>query len=248
MYKAASIYVLDDPLSAVDAHVGKHLFDQVIGPEGFARNVTRILVTHQVHFLKEADIIVIVENGKITHSGTYIELTNSDLDFAKLLQKVEEEDKHEAPLNESFSTDDGSIYEDDDIPYIDGYVPVGSPYRALKRRSDSVSISKSSFASQEFEDNQIEAEEQAQGSVPWKAFSKYFLAGTSGCGLLLLAFVMISSLCVTSGIDYYMTYWTFQEYRRKNGEEVPLSQMQYLAIHGALTVGLIFVSYIIQCS
>ena len=67
MYKSASIYILDDPLSAVDAHVGKHLFDEVIGPRGFVQNATRILVTHQVHFLKEADFIVIVENGQITH-------------------------------------------------------------------------------------------------------------------------------------------------------------------------------------
>lgn len=244
MYKAASIYVLDDPLSAVDAHVGKHLFDQVIGPQGLARNATRILVTHQVHFLTEADVIVIVENGQITHSGTYTELTNSDVDFAKLLQRIDDEEKKEETANESLSADDGSIYEDDDIPYIDGYVPNGSPYRALKRRTESVSTSKSSFASQEFEDDQIEAEEQAQGSVAWIAFSKYFLAGTSCCGLLWLVFVMIFSLCVTSGTDYYVNYWTFQEYKRVHGEQVPLTQLEYLSIYGAFIVALIFVSNI----
>lgn len=46
IYKKASTYIFDDSLSAVDAHVGKHLFDEVIGSNGFAKNVTRILVTN----------------------------------------------------------------------------------------------------------------------------------------------------------------------------------------------------------
>lgn len=238
MYKAASIYVLDDPLSAVDAHVGKHLFDEVIGPRGFVQNVTRILITHQVHFLKEADMIVIIENGQITHSGTYAELQNSDLDFAKLLH----DEKNEEESKEIILSEDGSFYEDDEIPYIDDYVSNGSPYRALKRRSES--ISKSSCASQEFEhDDSIFEEEQAEGSVPWHAFSKYFLAGTNCCGLFIMVFVMLFSLCVTSGCDYFVNYWTYQEFKRVHGEEVPLTQLQYLTIYGVLIIGLIFVSF-----
>lgn len=37
-YSKADIFLLDDPLSAVDSHVGKHLFDQVIGPNGILKN------------------------------------------------------------------------------------------------------------------------------------------------------------------------------------------------------------------
>lgn len=168
MYKRASIYLLDDPLSAVDAHVGKHLFDEVIGPNGFAQNATRILVTHQVHFLREADVIVIVENGKITHFGTYTELSNSDFDFAKILQRIETEHEEETndeskieSLNETGSSSEMTIYgDDDDIPYIDGYAANGSPYRALKRQRSGDSGSKvSSYASsQECVADQIEAE------------------------------------------------------------------------------------------
>lgn len=170
MYKKSSIYILDDPLSAVDAHVGKHLFDEVIGPNGFVRNETRILVTHQVHFLREADVIVIVENGRITRSGTYTELSNSDLDFAKLLQRIETEHEEELndeskdeSLNDTRSSAEMTIYEDDDdIPYIDGYTPNGSPYRQLKRqrsRDSGGSKVSSHVSSQEsVADDQIEAE------------------------------------------------------------------------------------------
>lgn len=41
VYADADIYLLDDPLSAVDAHVGKHIFDKVIGPEGILKNKVR---------------------------------------------------------------------------------------------------------------------------------------------------------------------------------------------------------------
>lgn len=64
VYRKADIYLMDDPLSAVDAHVGSQLFDECIGPKGFLarQNSTRILATHQVHFLKEADWIIVLRH------------------------------------------------------------------------------------------------------------------------------------------------------------------------------------------
>lgn len=63
-YRNADIYLMDDPLSAVDAHVGRHLFTRCIGPKSrLARQKsTRILVTHQVHFLKDADWLVFIRD------------------------------------------------------------------------------------------------------------------------------------------------------------------------------------------
>ena len=44
VYNNADVYLLDDPLSAVDTHVGKHIFDNVIGPNGLLKNKTRLMV------------------------------------------------------------------------------------------------------------------------------------------------------------------------------------------------------------
>lgn len=72
-YREADIYLFDDPLSAVDAHVGAHIFEKCIGPKSrlAKQRVTRVLVTHQVHFLKEADwIIVLKDVSMIIFSAT----------------------------------------------------------------------------------------------------------------------------------------------------------------------------------
>lgn len=90
VYKQANIYLLDDPLSAVDAHVGRQLFDNCIN--GFLKSKTVILITHQLQYLKEADQIIIINNGLIEDKGTYTQLKSSGLNFAKLL---DENDKQE---------------------------------------------------------------------------------------------------------------------------------------------------------
>jgi ATP-binding cassette subfamily C (CFTR/MRP) protein 10 len=57
------IYLLDDPLAAVDAHVAQHLFDHCI--MGILEGTTRVLATHHTRFLQKADLVVVMENGKI---------------------------------------------------------------------------------------------------------------------------------------------------------------------------------------
>ena len=65
LYIDADIYLLDDPLSAVDAHVGRHLFDLAIN--SFLHDKLRILVTHQLQYLKDVDQILIIEAVKCLH-------------------------------------------------------------------------------------------------------------------------------------------------------------------------------------
>lgn len=60
VYKEADIYLLDDPLSAVDTHVGKHLFDDCIA--GYLKTKTVILATHQLQYLRSVDNILIFSN------------------------------------------------------------------------------------------------------------------------------------------------------------------------------------------
>uniref|UniRef100_A0A8B9JMS0 Cystic fibrosis transmembrane conductance regulator n=1 Tax=Astyanax mexicanus TaxID=7994 RepID=A0A8B9JMS0_ASTMX len=91
VYQDADIYLLDDPLSAVDAEVGRHLFEQCIC--GVLKKKPRILVTHQLQYLKAADHILVLKEGHMVARGTYSELLRSGVDFASLLKKDEEEEQ-----------------------------------------------------------------------------------------------------------------------------------------------------------
>ncbi|XP_053548507.1 ATP-binding cassette sub-family C member 2 [Bombina bombina] len=92
VYSDADIYILDDPLSAVDAHVGKHIFEKVVGPNGLLKNKTRILVTHGVSFLKHTDEIVVLVGGRVTETGSYKTLLANNGAFAEFLRTYAKQD------------------------------------------------------------------------------------------------------------------------------------------------------------
>uniref|UniRef100_A0A3P8P981 ATP-binding cassette, sub-family C (CFTR/MRP), member 2 n=1 Tax=Astatotilapia calliptera TaxID=8154 RepID=A0A3P8P981_ASTCA len=95
VYSQADIYLLDDPLSAVDSHVGKHLFENVIGPNGLLKDKTRILVTHGISFLPYVDEIVVLENGVISEVGSYENLRASGGTFSKFLDTYATEQRNQ---------------------------------------------------------------------------------------------------------------------------------------------------------
>ncbi|XP_037945079.1 multidrug resistance-associated protein 4 [Teleopsis dalmanni] len=241
VYKPASIYLLDDPLSAVDAHVGRHLFDEVIGPRGRLANekATRILVTHQVHFLTEADWIVIIENGRISRQGTYNELARcSDLDFAKLLERPKSEKNSES---ENESLNDLSIYEGDDIPYIDGVNDGYQPLRKVSSNDDSI-MKKSLNSEQDLSIDDDNAEDQAKGGVSAHVWKEYFSAGSTLIGFSFMVFIMLFSQIVCSGSDYFVNIWTEQEYLRSQNQTTTLTTTECLYIYGALIVGVVIMT------
>ncbi|XP_034871029.1 multidrug resistance-associated protein 1-like isoform X6 [Mirounga angustirostris] len=96
VYSGADIYLLDDPFAAVDVHVGKQLFEKVIGSSGILKNKTRILVTHNLTLLPQMDLIVVMESGRIAHMGTYQELLLKTRNLTNLLQAFSEREKAHA--------------------------------------------------------------------------------------------------------------------------------------------------------
>ncbi|XP_060028892.1 multidrug resistance-associated protein 1 isoform X2 [Erinaceus europaeus] len=103
VYCNSDVYLFDDPLSAVDAHVGKHIFENVIGPKGMLKNKTRLLVTHGISYLPQVDIIVVMSGGKISEMGSYQELLVRDGAFAEFLRTYASSEQ------EQTEQDDGSI-------------------------------------------------------------------------------------------------------------------------------------------
>ncbi|BFZ19876.1 hypothetical protein BsWGS_22915 [Bradybaena similaris] len=107
VYSRADIYLLDDPLSAVDSHVGKHIFQNVISNKGVLKGKTRVLVTHGVHWLPLVDTIIVLKDGEISETGSYEQLVSHDGEFAQFLK--------EFFIQEAESEDEGKEKEDPEI-------------------------------------------------------------------------------------------------------------------------------------
>lgn len=82
----ADIYLLDDPLSAVDTHVAKHIFERCI--KKYLESKTVVLVTHQIQFIKFVDQVVIMEKGQVLAEGGFedlhVNIFNSIVLFCKI--------------------------------------------------------------------------------------------------------------------------------------------------------------------
>lgn len=104
VYNGGEVYLLDDPVSAVDPEVGQRIFENVIGPEGILGASTRVLVTHDVRFLPNVDRIIVMSNGEISQMGTYMELLATEVRVYRMLGSL-------------ILVDDANYYNYDNICY-----------------------------------------------------------------------------------------------------------------------------------
>ncbi|PPS08136.1 hypothetical protein GOBAR_AA12505 [Gossypium barbadense] len=86
VYSNSDVYIFDDPLSALDAHVARQVFDKCV--KGELRGKTRVLVTNQLHFLSQVDRIILVHEGMVKEEGTFENLSNNGVLFQKLMENA----------------------------------------------------------------------------------------------------------------------------------------------------------------
>jgi len=177
------VLLMDDPLSAVDAHVGEHLFSQAI-TGSISSTTTRVLVTHHVHFLPRCDTVIVMEDGRIKHHGKYQDLVDQGVDFAgavdvsKMEGKTEEENHDDADKDKA---DDSSKKNK----------PAGDANEAKKKA-----------AQKKKGEKLISKEEREEGSVDGSAYMKYAKAGG-----LLHVFLAIAAQGSGRGFDIVSSFW-----------------------------------------
>ncbi|XP_075982413.1 putative multidrug resistance-associated protein lethal(2)03659 [Anticarsia gemmatalis] len=202
VYKRADIYLLDDPLSAVDAHVGRHLFEACL--VGYLRNTTRILVTHQLQFLRDVDQIIILKNGAIAAAGNFDTLSASGLDFAKLLAREEEEEKPAVDPNAT-DTDNESI--------------LHGSFRKRQMSIHSVSSVDNLTATAPPEGDRVEAESRSAGAVGGAVYGAYLRAAGHPVIVTLMLLVATLAQLLGSASDWWTSYWVNLE------EKNPVTRM-----------------------
>lgn len=164
--KSTKILLFDDPLSAVDAHVGEHMFSKAIAGD-ITKGTTRVLVTHHVHFLPRCDKVIVMNQGRIEHQGSYNELIAQGVDFAGAVDstKVESSKEEDTPKKEDMTDDaDGDNADLDEDK---------TPDEVEKEEAD---LKKEASMRQKGE-KLVSTEEREAGSVAGSAYVQYAKAG-----------------------------------------------------------------------
>ncbi|XP_025156981.1 multidrug resistance-associated protein 4-like isoform X2 [Harpegnathos saltator] len=181
LYRQSDIYLLDDPLSAVDAHVSKHLFHNCI--KRYLAGRTTILTTHQLQYIKEADGIILLEQGKIKYFSHYQDLLTYQSDFDVLLSEENEK-------SDELSVQKGT----------------------KERQFSSGSIRSNSLKMSEMEDdkeNENAAKQEANieksSKVEGSLFVKYFQIGVNLYIASLVLFLFISTQFSIIFNDYFVS-------------------------------------------
>ncbi|KAF7375203.1 ABC protein [Mycena sanguinolenta] len=180
LYYNADIILLDDPLSAVDANVGKSLFHNAI--LGLVqRGKTVILVTHALHFLSHCDYIYTLEGGRISEHGSYQELLDKKGEFARLDKEFGGGNSEGEPA--------------------ENLVTVTVTVEELKMKSAKAA------GTGKIEGKLITKERRTTGSVSWKVYASYIKAGR---GYITLPFIILAVLgmqgCQIAN-SYTLVWW-----------------------------------------
>ncbi|KAH9068491.1 ABC transporter [Lactarius deliciosus] len=110
IYSRSDILILDDPLSALDAHVGESVFNNVLLDN--SSGATRILVTHALHFLPKVDHIYFLVDGHITEHGTFDEMMANGDDFARTFDEFVTKDQTGSKGEKAIDVEDAGADED----------------------------------------------------------------------------------------------------------------------------------------
>ncbi|XP_071095143.1 multidrug resistance-associated protein 1-like [Haliotis cracherodii] len=251
VYSNADIYLLDDPLSAVDSHVGKHIFKNVIGPNGLLHGKTRILVTHGVHWLPMVDHIIVMNDGRITEAGSYDQLITRNGHFAQFLQeylieKTDEEDNEDEEIQQIKEKMRGKLellmsdYSSSD----DGFI------RKRRKMTDSksMSLSRSERSRKRLggvRNGMLTEEENVNhGKVKWGVFLMYGRA--AGLPSFIVAVLLfLTYQVINSWAGFYLTAWT-EDPRLTNDTTVTTETFvdvnyRYLGVYASFALWMIVV-------
>ncbi|XP_033835853.1 canalicular multispecific organic anion transporter 1 [Periophthalmus magnuspinnatus] len=216
-YSEADIYLLDDPLSAVDAHVGQHLFDKVIGPKGLLKDKTRVLVTHAVSFLPFVDEIIVLKDGIVSEVGSYNSLRASKGAFAEFLDTYAKEQSNQDQSHRDGNdvemipdTEDTQI----DSPLEDAISVTLKRENSIRRSQRGGSVRLRATSSVKEPKNEpikgqrlIEKEAMESGQVKMSVFLQYVRAMGWGYTILVIFIYFIQNVAFI-GQNLWLSDWT----------------------------------------
>ncbi|XP_068614030.1 ATP-binding cassette sub-family C member 12-like [Brachionichthys hirsutus] len=210
VYSNKDIFLLDDPLSAVDAHVGKHIFEECIKKELQGKSI--ILVTHQLQYLEFCDGILVLEDGEVLEDGDHNALMEANGRYAQLISNYQlEQSKTQA---EEDSPQANEELEEVELanPTFGGAV---NPAFDMSEEKDDGTIQTTDQKSAG--DHQLVRKESSEeGAVSWRIYHRYCQAAG---GYFIIFLVMINFILMigsTAFSNWFLSFWLGQGDGLKN--------------------------------
>ncbi|XP_054455372.1 ATP-binding cassette sub-family C member 3 isoform X1 [Anoplopoma fimbria] len=254
LYSDTDVYLLDDPLSAVDAHVAKHIFDNLIGPEGVLKGKTRILVTHGISFLPQVDNIMVMVDGRVSEMGSYQELLKQNGAFAEFLRNYALEDIVEEEEATEDQIEDEELFPDDALSnhtdMVDNEPVINEARRSFIRQISIISAdgenpksrsvrrrgcSQRKHSEQEEKKKPLEMKKliQAETAETGRVKTKVYLEYAKAVGVLLSVFICFLYGCQSAasiGANIWLSQWTNDASTNQTKENVHMRVGVYAAL------------------
>ena len=259
VYARADIYLLDDVLSAVDQHVGRHIINRVLGSGGLLSSKTRILATNATTVLTEADFICLLRDETVLEKGTYDQLMARKGEIANLIRTTTKEDGLASPSDnsdESITVVGNHNSEQDETmgeldmeeaeeaqELVGGLALIQPGGHTIARKSSFNTLRRASTASFHGQRGKIIDEEGAmkskqnpekseQGKVKWSVYSEY--AKTSNIyAVTIYLFCLVAAQTAQIGGSFWLKGWS--EINEQTGANPQVGK--YIGVYFAFGIG-----------
>ncbi|KAL2913256.1 hypothetical protein HK105_207258 [Polyrhizophydium stewartii] len=212
LYLDSDVVLLDDPIAALDAQVGAQVFADAI--KNYLKSKTILLVTHQLHFLPQADRVVVMDGGRVVEQGRFDDLmAKPDGVLAKMMENHRLDEDSDIESATQGEKADGGVRR----------------RRASNVKHDAVAQNAVKVEDLGADDDDeegdtsgglIKSEERFTGRVQFATYKLYVKASGGWVYVTLLAIGAIFSTAAQVMTDLWLSFWT--------GEHFPLSQTEYL--------------------
>ncbi|KAK9543036.1 hypothetical protein VZT92_000849 [Zoarces viviparus] len=197
VYSNKDIFLLDDPLSAVDAHVGKHIFEECIKKELHGKSI--ILITHQLQYLEFCDDIMLLDDGEVQEAGNHQDLMKANARYAQLISNYHMEQPETPNEEEEVSPQDAAQLRDIELRESTDSGLVNPAFDMSDEMDDGMTTNQRSPV----DDQLVSQESTTEGAVSWRVYHQYCKAA----GGYTVSFLTILNLVLMIGSTAFSNWW-----------------------------------------
>ncbi|CAB3994524.1 multidrug resistance-associated 5 isoform X1 [Paramuricea clavata] len=205
VYADKDIYLLDDPLSAVDSHVGQHIFDNCI--KGTLADKTIIFVTHQLQYLSHCDTVILLKAGRVAEMGKYETLMQDEKDFSVLINNYHQRLEAEENEDEDEEENTSKLLEEIVRKRTLSTQSIGDNQPNATEEKKEMNDESKMNGVEKGKDNLMKAEDRKKGGVSFSTYIRYCKAAGGFCVAASVVLILLTITLLRIFTDFWLGRW-----------------------------------------